>query len=411
MRRAAAGRARRLLEFARTQSFWLRPFSVLLGLFFFGDLAAAAGRNLLPVYSEDALGRPPDFASLLVSARLLFSGLAAFVSGALSDALGQKRVLLLGLSGLPVVSLVFLTDSPAALLVLSIYAGFAGGAYYLGADSYTLATVPPHYLGLAAALIFTGPSLGAAFGSSLSGVILEWQGFRTLGLAGAGLGALVLLAGILFLRESKAQNAGLNSAQSLSGYGNIIRRPQVLLLGALRFIPTAYWGTAALLFPLLIYRVSESPALAAYYGTVSLLFASACQLIAGRLSDRMDRARLVLVLSSLIVLAALAASAFADSLIGLYVTGVLGAGFAWALAVPIPGLISQVSPPGQQGRTLGFTHICWYTGMIAGTQVGGWLVQVDSGLPFLVIGLFNLAGVACAVTLIRLLTAGQGGQT
>jgi MFS family permease len=221
----------------------------------------------------------------------------------------------------------------------------------------------------------------------------------------------VLLAGILFLRESKAQNAGLNSAQSLSGYGNIIRRPQVLLLGALRFIPTAYWGTAALLFPLLIYRVSESPALAAYYGTVSLLFASACQLIAGRLSDRMDRARLVLVLSSLIVLAALAASAFADSLIGLYVTGVLGAGFAWALAVPIPGLISQVSPPGQQGRTLGFTHICWYTGMIAGTQVGGWLVQVDSGLPFLVIGLFNLAGVACAVTLIRLLTAGQGGQT
>ena len=40
----------------------------------------------------------------------------------------------------------------------------------------------------------------------------------------------------------------------------------------------------------------------------------------------MDRARLVLVLSSLIVLAALAASAFADSLIGLYVTGVLGPG-------------------------------------------------------------------------------------
>ena len=81
MRRAAAGRARRLLEFARTQSFWLRPFSVLLGLFFFGDLAAAAAVSSAGL--QRGCARPPArLHSLLVSARLLFSGLAAFVSGA-----------------------------------------------------------------------------------------------------------------------------------------------------------------------------------------------------------------------------------------------------------------------------------------------------------------------------------------
>ncbi|NPV07494.1 MAG: MFS transporter, partial [Anaerolineae bacterium] len=244
MSRALGGRARRLLEFAQTQSAWLRPFAILLALFFFGDLSAAPGRSLLPVYNEDVLGRAPDFASLLVSARLLSAGVAAFVSGALSDALGQRRVVLLGLSGLPVVSLVFLTGSPVALLGLSVYAGFAGGAYYLGADSYTLATVPPHYLGLAAALIFTGPTLGGAAGNSLSGLILEGHGFRVLGLAGAALGTMVFLAGVLFMPDTRGQAHGLNSAQSLSGYGTIIRRPPVLLLGALRFVPTAYWGTA-----------------------------------------------------------------------------------------------------------------------------------------------------------------------
>jgi len=391
----------RSLDFGRAQSFWLRPFSILLALFFFGDLSAAAGRGLLPVYAEDILGREPDFASLLVSARLLFAGGAAFVGGALSDAIGQRRVLLLGLSGLGVVSLVFLTGSPWALMAFSIYAGFSGGAYYLGGDTYTLATVPKQQLGLAAALIFTAPTLGGALGNSLSGLVLAHYDFRLLGVLGAVMGTAVFLAGVLFVPRASGQAGSLSSAQSLSGYGTIIKRPEVLLLGLLRFIPTAYWGTASLLFPLLIYRVSGSPSTAAYYGTVMLLFASACQLVSGRLSDRMDRTLLVVALTALIVVSSLAAALATDSLVGLYVTGVLGAGFAWALSVPIPGLISQVSPLGEHGRTLGFTHICWYGGMIAGTQVGGWLVQVSGGLPFVVVGLFNLASVACAVLLYR----------
>ena len=82
----------------------------------------------------------------------------------------------------------------------------------------------------------------------------------------------------------------------------------------------------------------------------------------------------------------------------------LGAGFAWALAVPILGLISQ-SRHQQQGRTWGLP-ICWYTGMIAGTQVeAGWqviAVCLSGDRPV------QPGGVACAVTLIRLLTAGQG---
>lgn len=394
--------AARLRVFVRAESYWLRPFGILVALFFFGDLSAAAGRGLLPVYAEDILGREPSFASLLVSARLLFAGVAAFVGGALSDALGQRRVLLLGLSGLGVVSLVFLTGSPWALMAFSIYAGFTGGAYYLGGDSYTLATVPREQLGLAAALIFTAPTLGGALGNSFSGVILAHFDFRLLGIMGAAMGAAVFVAGVLFMPHTPGQAAGLSSGQSLTGYGAIIKRPEVLLLGALRFIPTAYWGTASLLFPLLIYRVSGSPSAAAYYGTVMLLYASACQLVAGRLSDRVDRTCLVVALTALIVISSLAAALVSDSLVGLYVTGILGAGFAWALAVPIPGLISQLSPLGEHGRTLGFTHISWYGGMITGTQIGGWLVQVDGGLPFVVVGLFNMASVVCAVLLCRL---------
>ncbi len=119
----------------------------------------------------------------------------------------------------------------------------------------------------------------------------------------------------------------------------------------------------------------------------------------------MERTRLVVALTALIAASALAAAMVTDSLVGLYLAGVLGAGFAWGLSVPVPGLVSQISPLAEQGRTVGFTHICWYGGMIAGTQVAGWLVQVDSGLPFMVVGVFNLAAVVCAVLLHRLVRA------
>ena len=70
-RRLVAQPVGRVLDLVRAQWYWLRSFSILLALFLFGDLSAAAGRGLLPVYAEDILGREPDFSSLLVSAPLV----------------------------------------------------------------------------------------------------------------------------------------------------------------------------------------------------------------------------------------------------------------------------------------------------------------------------------------------------
>jgi MFS family permease len=180
-----------------------------------------------------------------------------------------------------------------------------------------------------------------------------------------------------------------------------MRRRPVQLLAVIRFVPTAYWGTAQLLMPLLIYRAAGTPSAAAYYGTISLLFASACQLISGRVADRWGVRSSIVVLTTLISAFSLLTGIFSQSVIGLYVFGMLGAGAAWSLSVTIPGAVHGIVPQTEHGRTLGLIHFAWCAGSLLGTQLGGWLVDVYSGLPFLIMGGLGLAAVASAALLGR----------
>ena len=369
---------------------WLLPFLGLMLLIFLGDLASGPGRTLLPVYGEAVLKRPPYFTSTLISLQVLFGAVSAVAGGALSDSLGQKRVLLLGLSGVPLIGLGFIVRSPWALALFWVYIGFAFGAYTIGRQAYMMAAVPSSRLGMATAVMYLGLTLGSALGNSLAGPVLDRYDFGTLGAGMAALGLLVLL-------------------QSFAGYAAMLRRPPVLLMGALRFIPTSYWGTASLLMPLLIYRAAGAPSAAAYYGTANLLFASACQLLTGRLIDRYGVRRLVIVLPALIVLWSLAISFVTGSVVGLFAVGILAAGTAWSLSVTIPGVVNGIVPREEHGRALGFSHLAWSAGMLLGTQLGGWLVEVDVSLPFLAMGAFNVLTVVCAVVLGRYLGRQEAG--
>ena len=182
-----------------------------------------------------------------------------------------------------------------------------------------------------------------------------------------------------------------------------MKRPPVILLALLRLLPTVSYGIASLLMPLLIYRVSGEASAAALYGTANLLFASGTQLVTGRLCDRIPYPRITITLTALMSLTSLITALVTESLVGLFVIGVLAMGAAWALAVTVPGLIGAISREGEQGRTLGFIHLSWYAGMIAGTQLGGWLVDYGSDIPFIVGGLLNLLAVVAAVALARYL--------
>jgi MFS family permease len=110
----------------------------------------------------------------------------------------------------------------------------------------------------------------------------------------------------------------------------------------------------------------------------------------------------VIVLTTLIAIVAIGTGFAAHSVAGLYIFGILGACSAWSLSTLMPGLIKDVSAPGEEGRTLALTHMVWSTAMLTGSLLGGWLVAVDATIPFLVTGTLNIAAILFAVMLWRL---------
>jgi MFS family permease len=372
----------------------------LLVVVFLGQIAIAPGQSLISVYVEAELGRSPAFTSNLLSTRVVFGAIAALVGGGLADAYGRKRVMAIGASGLPIVGIAFLLRSPLALILLWAYVGFSLGLYTLGRQAYILALVPTHRLGVAFAIIFTGVTLGGAGGNLVAAPLISGWGFGTLGLFTITVGAIVFVTLALAIPERKASQSDQEEAALIS-YRSLLRRPRTLLMLALQAVPTAYYGAAVLLMPLLIFRVSGQPSHSALYGTLSLVFSSVAQLVAGRLMDRHGAKGPLAVLVVGIAGSALLTVPLAESLIGLFFCGITGVSIAWALSVAYPVLVRETCPKPEHARMLGLLYLAWSVGMLVGTQLGGFLVDWGGGVPFLVLGVANVLMVPLALKLLR----------
>ena len=369
-------------------------------------------RTLLPVYLERELAWAPPAIGALVAARLLAAALAAPLGGALAATAGPRRTLRLGLAGLPVASLLFLAPAAPALALLALAAGLADGFQATGGQAYLVARAQRATLGLATAAFFLGNTLGGALGNLGAGALLDSRGFAGLGLAG-------LVAGLLVLAAAAALPAGASAppghrpalAGALAGYRPLLGTSPVRQLALLRFLSTCSWGTATLLWPLLLARLSGDPATAARFGTVSLALAGAAQLGTGRLIDAIGPRAPAVVLAGLVPLTATlsALAVAAGSPPALFAVGVVGTAAAWSLSGTILPLVRAAVPGDQAGQVVGLLHLLWSLAMLTGTVLGGWLVALHPALAFWTAALLNLPTVVAAVRLRRSLRPTKHG--
>ncbi len=131
------------------------------------------------------------------------------------------------------------------------------------------------------------------------------------------------------------------------------------------------------------------------------MFASVGQLLAGRLMDRYGGRKPLLALVAGIAATSLLTAVLAHSLVGLFVCGITGITLAWALSVAYPVLVREVCVAREHGRMLGLLYLGWSTGMLIGTQAGGFLVNLGDGVPFVVLGAANVLLLPLALRLVR----------
>ncbi len=125
-------------------------------------------------------------------------------------------------------------------------------------------------------------------------------------------------------------------------------------------------------------------------------------MVTGKICDTKGHRLPALVANIFITLLAFGLVFFHNSLFGLELFGILGAGAAWALSTTIPRFINEFTTPQEKGHGVGLTHLAWSTGFLLGFVASGYLLKISTYLPFLVAGVFLISSSCIAYKLFNI---------
>lgn len=351
------------------------------------------------IYLQEKLHLAPVTISSVVAGAQIASMLTALVSGAVTARLGSKWVLVGGLllSGLN--SLVFQVHAFWGVALLWLIGGAGAALVTVGSSSYLTRLSVQGTLGILAAIYALSMTIAGAIGNPVAGLLITRYSFSVFGWAAITLTLTAVLILSLWMKNLH-DYAAQPSALPRFG-GNILpalRQPKVRLLIGLRGIPTLFYGTLTVLVPLLLNQLSGSKVTIAAYGTTTLIVASVAQLLAGKAADRWGARRPTLAAYGAIILSGCGLFFGVGHVAGLFSFGVLGIAAAWALSTLMYVWVADGLPKDEHPATFGLLHAVWSLCMIGGSLLGGWLVRLVPGLPFLLAGLLN--SVACLLVIV-----------
>ncbi len=320
---------------------------------------------LLPTYAA-TFGVSPAAIGLLVTSFSLLQLVAVPVWGGLSDRLGRRPVLIVGLVGSTASYVMFAFAHTYWLLLVSRVVAGAMGATVGVAQAYIADVTAPerraHAMGMLGAAFAMGFILGPAIGG-----ILSTHSYASAGLVAAALCAANGVAAVIWLPETPQHRATRPE-------GRVRLGPLAAAIAATLLL-TAGWAVIHVTLPLFgsdVLRVTtrRMGMLFAFMGVISAIVQGG---LVGRLAPRLGEQRLAVAGAILLGAGfALLPGARSDARL-LVALGVLSAGSA--LASPsILSVVSRRTPPGQQGAALGLTQTASTLGRIAGPTVAGFLI-------------------------------------
>ena len=371
----------------------------LVSILFINNTAIAAAHSLLPIYVERDLGMAPVFTGALVATETAVGGCIAVGAGAMADRIGHRLVLVTGILGFSAGLLKFLTGIPWVLILLAVILGLAHGMRSTAAQSYLLSVTSRQSVGISAAAFFLGGTIGTAVSAAIAGPIIEAYGFGVYAYGGLALNLIPAALTLRYLQDIRPvrQSSGDRDLRTR----DILKRRDVLLMGGLRFFPTAFFGVWSLTLPLLIFRATNSVLTTALYTAAGMGLSAVSQFIVGRWSDRCGRAQpIYTVLSILIIASAVAAFAWTSTEV-LIVAGIVGIIGAWNMSVLVLATVRDRTAPFERNRVVGFVHALWSFGLLSGSLVAGASLDIHPTIPLLLATAANGAALLISIRLFR----------
>lgn len=360
---------------------------------------------LLPIYAEqfttpDSLFPPPVMIGLLAASFSAMQFLFSPVWGRISDRIGRRPVLLIGLTGSTVFYAVFgVATAQGSLLwmfISRIGAGIAG-ATISTAQAYIADTTTKENRARGMALIGAAFGLGFTFGPLLAAAALwstpdEAHLSPLPGYTASVLSGLALLFALVKLPESRTAEHATAAHHwfDTASLRAALRTPTIAPLLLTSFISILAFANFEGILSFLLSEPKSEGGFAFDAQTVVLFFAllgfvhALAQGMVRSMAKRMPEGRLAATGGTISVLGfVLLAYATNTHSFGLLVTGMLieGAGFAF-LPPSIQSLISRRSDPTAQGGILGVGQSLGALARIAGHGVCFSLFAVGAAVPF-----------------------------
>ncbi|WP_312117068.1 MFS transporter [Brevibacillus reuszeri] len=340
---------------------------------------------LIPIvpYFSETLKPSSTMMGVLFSSYAVAMLVATPIFGPISDRIGRRIMLLIGLLGLAASTLLFAFSESMTLLITARFVqGISAAATWPTALALLADLFPPQKRGAVMGTALTAISTGTLLGAPIGGWLFEISDHRMPFLAAAAFTFLNIVLVFLFLKEETNRTA--SEKLEMAGF---IRNPQVVFIAGIVLLAEV---SLCLLEPTLPLFFTEK--LGTTPTTIGLLFAvmtlayGMIAPVAGSLSSRYNPYKLMfagilalaIFMPFLVWSGSLWQAAIAMALVG------AGVGFTLSPTLATLGGIIDEGGSGAYGTAYSLFNMFHGVGMVAGPLLGGILTDllpVSSAIP------------------------------
>ena len=394
-------------QIERLQSPFASAFAAILVASLLSRLGYQMARSpVLPALAAD-LGALPELIGVIVAASTITGVFFKLPSGALSDVLGRKRMMLLGalFFAAPPFLYPFIHDA-WSLLALRFVHGFATAIFSPVASAY-VAGLAATGRGARLGWFSSANDAGATAGPLVGGFLLYFTASYALTYLAVGVLGMLTLLLVLLLPDvdppvlQSTRSLGDRVAELRKGLGEVLRTPPIFLAAGIEAVMYLGYGAFLGFLPIYARTAGLNDAQIAIVLGAQLILAMAAKPLAGRLSDGIGR--LPVIATGLLLCAVALPLVFRS-----------GSWTAFLLAAPILGigvgavtpvtnaLIADIASARHLGAAMGVFGTIWDIGEAAGPIMAGFLIgSVGYAATFDVIAVLTGLVAIALVSLIR----------
>ena len=333
---------------------------------------------VLPAFAAQ-LGALPEFIGVIVAASTVTGVFFKLPSGALSDVLGRKRMMILGALSFAIPPFLYpFVENPWSLLALRFVHGFATAIFSPVAAAY-VASLAETERGARLGWFASGNDIGGTAGPLIGGFVLYFSAsYAVTYLLVGAIGVLTLLV-VLALpdvdhpSERQVTTFATRAVEFRGGLAEVVATPPILIAAGIEAVMYLGYGAFLGFLPLYAKTVGLNDAEIAIVLGSQLATAVVAKPIGGRLSDGLGR-KPVIVIGLLLCAAALPLIFRSESLATFVIVApLLGLGIA-AVTPVTNALIADLASARRLGAAMGVFGTIWDIGEAAGPIIAGFLI-------------------------------------